>query len=127
METLERKEFDNTMGIVAYMTLIGWIVAIVQNGEKKGEEKAFVAFHLRQMLGLLIFSIGSWIVFVILAFILIWIPLLGPLLLLLVQLGLFGGLFALWIMGVISASKKETTPVPVLGKLIHKMLGTAFD
>jgi len=127
MDTGANQTLDKTVGIVAYMTLIGWIIALVMNGDKKGEEKSFNAFHIRQMLGLIIFSFGGSIVFMILGFILIWIPGLGALLLLLLQLGLFGGLLALWIMGVIAASNGEKKPVPVIGGVIHKMLGTAFE
>lgn len=127
MEVVENKNYESTMGVVAYMTLIGWIIALVQNGEKKGEEKAFVAFHLRQMLGLFIFSFGFGFVYIILSIILIWIPFLGAILLFLLPLGLFGGLLALWIMGVIAASNKEMKPLPIIGGLIHKMLGTAFN
>ena len=118
---------DKTVAIVAYMTLIGWIIALVMNGDKQGEERSFNGFHIRQMLGLIIFSFGSSIVFVILGMVLAFIPVIGWLILLLLQLGLFGGLLALWIMGVIAASNGEKKPVPVLGGLIHKMLGTAFE
>ncbi len=127
IDTERNQTLDKTVAIVSYMTLIGWIIALVMNGEKKGEEKSFNAFHIRQMLGLIIFSFGGSIVFMVLGFILIWVPGLGPLLLLLLQLGLYGGLLALWIMGVVAASNGEKKPVPVLGGLIHKMLGTAFE
>ncbi|TVQ03410.1 MAG: hypothetical protein EA359_09685 [Balneolaceae bacterium] len=45
---------DKTKGIVAHITLIGWIVALVLNqGENKGE---LASFYIRQMLGLIILS-----------------------------------------------------------------------
>jgi uncharacterized membrane protein len=127
MEIETRQELDKTVGIVAYMTLIGWIIALVMNGEKKGEEKSFGAFHLRQMLGLIIFGFGSGIVYAVLAMILIFIPVVGWIVLVLVQLGLFGGLLALWIMGVIAASNGEKKQIPIIGGMIHKMLGTTFE
>ena len=127
MEIETRQEFDKTVGIVAYMTLIGWIIALVMNGEKKGEEKSFGAFHLRQMLGLIIFGFGSGIVYMILGAILIFIPVIGLIALVLIQLALFGGLLALWIMGVVAASNGQKKPVPIIGGMIHKMLGTTFE
>ncbi len=127
LDTETNQVQDKTVAIVAYMTLIGWIIALVMNGDKKGEERSFNGFHIRQMLGLIIFSFGSSIVFVILGMVLAFIPVIGWLILLLLQLGLFGGLLALWIMGVIAASNGEKKPVPVLGGVIHKMLGTAFE
>ena len=45
---------DKTVAILAYITLIGFIIAIVLHGQKK---TALGAFHLRQMLG--IFLTGS--------------------------------------------------------------------
>jgi uncharacterized membrane protein len=45
---------DKTKGIVAHITLIGWIVALVLNqGDNKGE---LASFYIRQMLGLIILS-----------------------------------------------------------------------
>lgn len=127
MEIETRQEFDKTVGIVAYMTLIGWIIALVMNGEKKGEEKSFGAFHLRQMLGLIIFGFGSGILYMILGMVLFFIPGLGVIFMVLTQLALFGGLLALWIMGVVAASNGEKKELPILGSTIHKMLGTTFE
>jgi hypothetical protein len=51
-----------TKAIVAHITLIGWIIALVLNGQEKDE---YAAFYIRQMLGLIIISaIGSFIPFV---------------------------------------------------------------
>lgn len=50
-----------TRGIVAYLTPIGWIVALVTNNPK--DELA--SFHIRQMLGLMLVSVvGALIPFV---------------------------------------------------------------
>lgn len=121
------KKVDTTIGVVAHITLIGWIIAIVMNGEKKGEEKAFGAFYLRQMLGIFIVGIGMWIVMFILGMILIFIPVLGPLLLVLLSLGIWGGMLALWIVSLIGAANGKKKELPIFGKMIHGMFGTAFE
>jgi uncharacterized membrane protein len=95
---------DKTVAIVAYITLIGFIAAIVINSNKKTQ---LGAFHLRQMLGLFLTGI------------LCIIPLLG------IVIGLF--LFVLWIMGLLAAIKGEMKPVPLLGGLYQKWFGTAFN
>ena len=95
---------DKTVAIVSYFSLIGFIVAIVLNSNKKTK---LGAFHLRQMLGLILTSF------------LCIIPLLNILIII--------GLFILWIMGLISATKGEMKPVPLLGGLYQKWFGTAFD
>ena len=95
---------DKTVAIVAYITLIGFIAAIVINSNKKTQ---LGAFHLRQMLGLFLTGI------------ICIIPLLG------ILVALF--LFVLWIMGLISAIKGEMKPVPLLGAMYQKWFGTAFN
>jgi hypothetical protein len=95
---------DKTVAILAYITLIGFIAAIVINSNKKTQ---LGAYHLRQMLGLFITGIVCII------------PLLGLL------IALF--LFVLWIMGLISAVKGEMKPVPLLGGMYQKWFGTAFN
>ena len=48
-----------TLAIVSYFTFVGLIIAIIMNLEKKN---AFVFFHARQMLGLIIMLISSNII-----------------------------------------------------------------
>ncbi|MDX1943412.1 MAG: hypothetical protein SFU99_22795 [Saprospiraceae bacterium] len=80
-----------TIGIVAYLTLIGWIVALVLNNPKS----EFASFHIRQMLGLILLSVVSWIPFI----------------------GIIVAIFALvlWVLGFISAVQGQMKTVPVLG------------
>jgi len=95
---------DKTVAILSYITLIGFIVAIVMNSNKKTK---LGSFHLRQVLGLFLTGV------------LCIIPLLGLVIAL--------GLFVFWIMGLISAIKGEMKPVPLLGAQYQKWFGTAFD
>jgi uncharacterized membrane protein len=115
----ENRNFDKTMGIVAYMTLIGWVVALVINGNKQGEEKAFTAFHLRQMLGLIILSIAINLGSAILMF----IPFIGWL----AQISLFMMLFIFWLIAVVGASNGETKELPLIGGSIQSLFGKAFE
>lgn len=95
---------DKTIAILSYITLIGFIIAIVMNSSKKTK---LGAFHLRQSLGL--FLTGFLCI----------IPLLG--------LVIAIGILVFWIMGLISAIKGEMKPVPLLGAMYQKWFGTAFD
>lgn len=88
-------------GIVAYFTLIGWLIAFLA-GDKENAK-----FHLNQALVLAIANILLGIVNSILGF----IPFVG---------GIIGTvlsilLLVLWILGLISAIKDEEKAVPVLG------------
>lgn len=107
---------DKTTAIVSYLTLIGFVVAVVLHGQKKTR---LGAFHLRQMLGLMIASIALMIGGTVLAF----IPFLGWLL----SLAAWVGLLALWISGLIAAANGEQKPVPVLGARFEQWFGRAFE
>ena len=49
---------DKTVAILAYITLVGFIIAIVLHGQKK---TALGTYHLRQALGLILAVVGLWI------------------------------------------------------------------
>jgi uncharacterized membrane protein len=118
---------DNTVGVVAYITLIGFIIALVLNGNKEGEEKKFGAFHLRQALGLIIFAVGIYIIFFMLTAVLMMISLQMLAIISMLSLLIWLGFLALLILGIVNAANKTYKEVPVIGKLSSKMLGSAFD
>jgi uncharacterized membrane protein len=107
---------DKTTAIVSYLTLIGFIVAIILHGSKKTR---LGAYHLRQSLGLMLTSIVVAIAATILAF----IPFVGWL----AALAAWVGVFVLWIVGLLAAINGEQKPVPVLGIHFQQWFGTAFD
>ncbi len=96
------------VGIVSYITLIGWIVALVLNNPKTEHG----SFHVRQALGVLLTAILSGFVFII--------PVLGWI------AGLIGYVlaFVMWIMGLISAIQGEQKVVPVLGAKFQEWFKT---
>lgn len=90
-----------TTAIIAYITIIGLIIAFVMNNDKKN---AFTSYHIRQSLGLALTAISLSIIGMI--------PILGWII---SFLGFFFVLY-LWIMGLINALNSKEKPVPVLGK-----------
>jgi uncharacterized membrane protein len=107
---------DKTTAIVSYLTLIGFIVAVIIHGTKKTR---LGSFHLRQSLGLILASLAIGVCATILGF----IPFVGWLL----AVAAWAGLVVLWIMGLIAAINGEMKPVPILGIHFQKWFGTAFD
>ncbi len=87
--------------IVAYFTLIGWLIAYLV-GDKNGAK-----FHLNQALVLAIAEILLGIVGGVLGI----IPIVGGIIS--SVLGIL--LFVLWILGLVAAIKGENKAVPVLG------------
>lgn len=81
------------IALIAHLTLIGWIIALVMNNNTKSE---FGSFYIRQVLGLGLTGL-----------VLSFIPILGWIVSL--------GIFVLWIMSLISALNGEKKLTPVLG------------
>ncbi|WP_026450080.1 DUF4870 domain-containing protein [Aequorivita capsosiphonis] len=89
-----------TVAIIAYITLIGWIIALVMNN---GNKTALGSFHVRQALGIMCVGVVLAIVSGVLG---IWI------LSSIIQLALL----VFWILGLVSAVQGEMKPVPFLGE-----------
>ena len=104
---------ENT--IFTYITIIGFIIAIVIHSTKK---TALGSFHLRQCLGLLVSALAlgvGGIVLLIIPFI-GWLAVMAAWLLLLVM----------WLMGLIAAVNGQQKPMPVLGEQYQKWFAGAF-
>ncbi|MBW2996237.1 hypothetical protein KY332_02945 [Candidatus Woesearchaeota archaeon] len=89
----QQPDQSKLVAILSYITLIGWIVALILNQSKKTE---LGSFHIRQALLIMIAGI-----------ILMWIPIIGWLLNIVV--------FVFWIMGLVYAIQGQMKEVPVLG------------
>lgn len=81
------------IALIAHITLIGWIVALVMNNNEKSE---FGSFYIRQMLGLMLLGL-----------VLSFVPFIGWIINLVV--------LVLWIMSLIGAVGGEKKLTPVLG------------
>jgi len=103
---------DRTVAILAYITLIGFIIAIIMHGSKK---TPLGSFHLRQALGLFLTGFCCWLV-------LLFIPVVGWILIPFVMLGIL----VLVIMGLIAAVNGQRKPVPLLGEKYQQWFANAF-
>lgn len=89
-----------TIAIIAYLTIIGLVIAFIMNQDKKD---SFASFHIKQSLGLVLLSLGLFIIGMV--------PVLGWI------LSFLGSVFLLylWIMGLLSAINNQKNPVPFVG------------
>jgi len=101
---MERHQ-DKKIAIIGYFTIIGCVIAMIMNSEKK---YPFASFHNRQALGifLLFFALGypvsyfdSWTI----------------------SSAFYLFFFILWIYGFIGALQYEQREVPLLGKLFQRL------
>ena len=93
-----------TIAIISYITLIGFIIALIMNNKEKND---FASYHLRQSLGIyalyFLVSVGLYVLSSLMDF-----PFLSTI--------LYLGLFVLWILGILAAVQGEKKPVPLFGE-----------
>ena len=104
METTEKivstPDDGKTIAIIAYITLIGFVAALVMNNDKKFP---LASFHIRQSLGLMLTSFAIGLIGII--------PILGWL----INLVAIFFLLYMWIMGLINAINGRFKVLPFLG------------
>ncbi|MVZ61722.1 hypothetical protein GQF63_06805 [Sphingobacterium humi] len=94
------------IAIIAYLTIIGLIIAFVLNNEKKND---FASFHIRQSLGIMLMMFAVSIVS--------YLPYIGGI------IAIAGFIFGviLWIMGIMNAVNGNKKPVPVVGERFSEL------
>jgi len=95
------KEEGKTIAIIAYITIIGLIIALVMNNEKKND---FASYHIKQSLGIGLTGLALSLINII--------PILGWLISI---LGFFVIVY-MWIMSLMNALNLKEKPAPILGK-----------
>ena len=105
METTENKTVvvneGKNIAIIAYITIIGLIIAFVMNNERK---EPFASFHIKQSLGLALTGLALGVIGII--------PILGWIINI---IGIFVLLY-MWIMGLMNAINGKESAVPFLGE-----------
>ena len=112
METTTEQK-DKSIAIIAYLTLIGLIIAIVLYQSKKEDDLG--RYHILQALGLGLTGIALGAINII--------PILGWIVSL---LGMFVLLF-MWISGFLNAIKGKKKPLPILGTKYEEWLAGLFQ
>lgn len=95
---------DKTKSIVAHLTIIGWVIALILNQQEKGPN---TSFYLRQMLGLTIIAILGSLVFAFIP-----IPFLGTAWSILILI--------LWVLSLLGAIGDTQKPLPVVGDMFQQ-------
>jgi uncharacterized membrane protein len=103
---------DKTVAILCYVTIIGFIAAIFIHQNRKTR---LGAFHLRQVLGLVLTGVVGGVCALV--------PILGWIVWFLVLIAMF----VLWLLGLISAVRGDLRPVPVLGEHYQRWFASTFD
>lgn len=105
---------EKTMGIVTYLTLIGFIVVLVIRKQKT----EYTSFHLRQMAGLIALQLGISIISSVLGGISSFLGTVGSLFYIVT--------FVLWLIAFMGALNQEKKLVPVLGEQFQEWFKNLF-
>lgn len=97
---------NKTLSVISYISIIGWIISFVMG---KDNANSLLKYHLRQSLGLVIFSFVLGITLQIIMSI-TGLYVLG-------YIGLIN--FALMIIGIINAANEAEKPLPLIGKMFE--------
>jgi uncharacterized membrane protein len=93
---------DKTKSIVAHITLIGWLIALVMNQSDKGPN---TSFYLRQNLGLFIVAVAGSV--------------LGMLTLNIIGTIISVIILILWVLSLVGALSGEQKLTPVVGDMFQ--------
>ena len=85
-------------------------------------ESRFVKFHAMQSMLASVAAIVVWIVYMVLASILVYIPVLGWLVMLLLWAGLALGMLGLWLFCMFKAFQGERFKLPYIGEVAEKQV-----
>jgi uncharacterized membrane protein len=104
--------------VLAYIPVIGWLyVYFLQR------QNILAVYHLRQGIGLVLFLIGIFVAWAVIAWLLAWIPYLAILsvaLFTIVIAAYMYGVVAL-IMGMRNASSSKLAPLPLFGRWANRL------
>ncbi|WP_295670883.1 hypothetical protein [uncultured Mucilaginibacter sp.] len=117
MEPLVNQDNGKTVGIVSYLTFIGWLIAYF--GMHQSNKTSLGSYQLRQTLLLHIISTGLWILMTFVFGAMFFVGGFWALYYLYRLLEL--ALFVLWIIGLIGAINAEEKPIPLIGKMAQGM------
>ncbi|WP_306352739.1 DUF4870 domain-containing protein [Flavobacterium sp. '19STA2R22 D10 B1'] len=98
-------EAGKNHAIISYFTIIGTIIALVQNNDLKNP---FAAFHIRQALGV---SLSFFALGYIVGYFDSWM----------VSSAFYVFFIVLWAFGFINALQGEYRPIPLVGELFQKV------
>ena len=103
---------------VAYVPVIGWLYVIVTQ-----RNNPLARFHLRQSVGLILFLAASLLAWMVIAYVLAWVPLMAV-----VSTALFTIVIAAFVysliallMGLINALRGRADPLPLFGQRASRL------
>ncbi|RZS93641.1 DUF4870 domain-containing protein [Aquimarina brevivitae] len=93
-----------TAAIVAYITIVGTIIAFFMNNDNKNQ---FASFHIRQALGI---NLSFYLLGALVSLFDSWV----------ISSSFYVFIFVLWIYGIITAVREEKKEAPIIGRFFQE-------
>lgn len=97
------KEEGKTVAIIAYITVIGLLIAFIMNSNKNNE---FAKFHIGQSVRVALLGVANYVLGMFLPSGLGFISTILSL-----------GVFVFWILGIVNAINLKDEPLPIIGTI----------
>lgn len=111
---------DRIPALLAYLLLaIGWVYVLVF---RKHDELA--VYHTRQSIMLIIAAVGAFVIWAVLGWIVMAIPLIGPIVTastFSLIVALYMGLAISWVVGIVYTLQAKTKPIPFVGRWAEQL------
>jgi hypothetical protein len=104
--------------MLAYLPFIGWLYVFLFQ-----RSNPLAVYHLRQSIGLFLFLAGTMVGWVVIAWLVFWIPYMAFVSMALFTLVIAAYLFgvAVWILGLMNALGNRLTPSPLFGQWADRL------
>ncbi|HSV86684.1 MAG TPA: hypothetical protein VLH85_08910 [Levilinea sp.] len=109
---------ERILAFIAYLPVIGWIYVWFAH-----HKLSFALFHLRQSIGLFLFVTGAFAGWVVIGWVLAWLPYMvvfSIALFALVMAAVFFGIIA-WLVGIANAFNGKVAYLPMIGEWANKL------
>jgi uncharacterized membrane protein len=109
---MNKEKTSNIPAVLAYIPLIGWLYVYFLHRQNE-----FAMFHLRQSVGLVLFLIGSFVLWAVVGWLIAWIPYMAFVSVALFSIVIAAYIFGViaWVGGIINALNYRATTLPGFG------------
>jgi uncharacterized membrane protein len=110
---------ERTASLIAYIPILGWIYVLLFQ-----HRKPLPMFHVRQSIGLFGFLLAVFGVWIVIAWLTVWIPYAFTLGIALFNVVIAAFAFGLvvWIMGIVNALRGRMALLPIFGQTANRLL-----
>jgi uncharacterized membrane protein len=113
------RKYSPIPAVIAYLIpIVGWLYVYVFQ-----RSNALALYHLRQSIGLVVFLLGVLLGWIVVGWLLAWIPYMAvfsvALFAIVIAAWIFG-VFA-WLMGMLNAAKNMAAPLPLFGQWASRL------